>query len=40
MEGWLHRMGVILRDAHTVISTATASLSDDLKKQFGIKVTT
>jgi hypothetical protein len=40
MEGLLHRMGVILRDTHTAISTATASLSDDLKKQLGIKVTT
>jgi hypothetical protein len=40
LAGALHRVGAILRDTHSAITTATASLSLDLKKQLGIKVTT
>jgi hypothetical protein len=40
LAGAFHRVSAILRDTHSAITTATASLSVDLKKQLGIKVTT
>jgi hypothetical protein len=36
VAGALHRLGAVLRDTHTAINVARASLSDDLKKQLGI----
>jgi hypothetical protein len=40
LAGAFHRVSAILRDTHSAITTATASLSVDLKRQLGIKVTT
>lgn len=38
VAGALHRTGAILRDMHTAFTTATASLSADLKKQIGVEL--
>jgi hypothetical protein len=40
IRGAVHNISAHLRDFHTAFSTATNSLSPELKKQLGIKVTT
>jgi hypothetical protein len=37
LSALLHRIGVILRDTHVAIATATAAMSPELKDQLGIK---